>query len=722
MRNRIIALLVLILLFFIPARGFALTVSAGRHRDHGGWGFTHRDGVVLVLSGGGTKGLAHVGVIEVLERENIPIAAIVGTSMGGIVGGLYAAGYTTAEMRQVLQDSDLMEIMSDRTVRRPPYSPGYNKPPSSGTAPFNVFRGDDWRYTGNLGLMRGKDLYAFLSGLTSRVTVIDFNRLPVPFAAVATDLGNGDTVIMRDGNLASALRATMSIPILFEPWEIGGRLLVDGGLKANLPVLVAKEIFPGHPVLAVNLSPEDITMTREQMKGVFEVTAQTLEILMVEQVRYNAAAADMVITPAVSDFGVLASGGYDKIIERGFAAADEKVDELRALWSSGNETFAYQPDDEWLPPVPIVTSIRFDGIPETVAEELEEKYEDWIDRPLDMKKVSETIKELSLREDFLRVDVRTQHITEETVEVVFSIDRPKKYELGLGGFASNLSPSRWMNATLTARDMVADGDVTSLGLRFSDQWGAQLQYFSPLDERDRQFAVTLSAHKEEFSPRGYGDLSLERYAARAVYYKDFGRGLRLGGGYAVDRTTSEGDGTVSGPYLDFTYINLDNPILPSKGMAILSQLWYPLDETLLSRTTFHVYLPVWEKQKAVLKGGLKTGDGRLPAYAAMLGSQMELYSLAQKPLMGDQAWWLHLGASTTLMKTWWGGVHVEAFGRYGEVMNDWSRDASWWELGLNFQFATNVVPGGFFMVYDQGGGVTFGYSLGVPAFRNGPLP
>jgi len=121
-------------------------------------------------------------------------------------------------------------------------------------------------------------------------------------------------------------------------------------------------------------------------------------------------------------------------------------------------------------------------------------------------------------------------------------------------------------------------------------------------------------------------------------------------------------------------------------------------------------------------GGLKTGEGDNPAYAAMLGGQMELDSLARNPMMGDQAWWLHLGTSTTLMKTWWGGLRVEAFGRYGQVLRDWSKKDSWWELGLSFNVLTNSVPGRIFVVYDRGNEITFGYSIGVSMFWNDSLP
>ena len=111
---------------------------AEAQKQHDEWGFPHRDGIVLVLSGGGTKGLAHIGVLEILERENIPIAAIVGTSMGAVIGGIYASGYSAAEMKEIISDLDMMEIISNRSSAEAA-DINYNKPPSSGSAIFNVF-------------------------------------------------------------------------------------------------------------------------------------------------------------------------------------------------------------------------------------------------------------------------------------------------------------------------------------------------------------------------------------------------------------------------------------------------------------------------------------------------------------------------------------------------------------------------------------------------------
>ncbi len=719
---------ILLSLFFItlplPAFSEASVSDALKEsqRHHDAWGFPHREGIVLVLSGGGTKGLAHIGVLEVLERENIPIAAIVGTSMGAIIGGLYASGYSAAEMREIISDLDLMEIISNRSYADV-IDVNYNKPPSSGSAIFNVYMDSGKKTRSNRGMLRAKGLYAFLNEMTARVTVTDFNLLPIPFAATATDLETGEIVVLRDGNLASALRASVSIPGIFEPWEMNGRLLVDGGLRANLPVLEAKKIFPGHPVVAVNLSPGKITKKRENLRSLLEVMAQTIEILMVHQVRVNAAAADLVISPMVKDFGVLQSDGYEDIIARGVAAAEPMTEQLQNITCSPESKFCeYRHIDPPSSARPIVSELRFEGVPDSIAEILHSKYDYWIGEPLDMEKVADAVKVLSTGDDFVSVEGRAQTLTEKTAAVVFSIERPSKYEFGLGGYASNLYPDNWISVNAQMRDIFFEGDVGSAEYRFGSKWGAMLRYFTPKTKHDTQFGIVLSAREEGFDPGNAPSFNLERYTLRAAWYRDLGRRARIGLGYAAERVKYLDDGSLDGPYISFTFNNLDDPVLPTKGFLINSDIWFPNGETTITHTRFHTYLPIMQTWNVILSGGLKTGDVDDPAYAATLGTNEELFSLASSPLIGDQAYWLHLGAAKTITRSWWGGINLEIFGNFGQVMREWENDKSWWEAGVALTAPMTNFSSRLMLIYDQSGEFTLGYSIGIPMWWNGPLP
>jgi NTE family protein len=434
---------------------------------------------------------------------------------------------------------------------------------------------------------------------------------------------------------------------------MNGRLFVDGGLRANLPVLEAKRLFPGHPVVAVNLSPENITKRRDSLRSMVEVMAQTIEILMVHQVRVNAAAADLVISPKVKDFGILQSDGYDQIIARGVEAAEPMVEQLRDISCPPGQPFCeFRHIDPPSSVKPLVTEIRFEGVPESIAKVLHSKYDHWIGGPLDMEKVADAVKALSVGDDFASVEGRAQTLTEETAAVVFSIERPPKYEFGLGGYVSNLYPDSWISLSAQARDIFFEGDVGSAEYRFGSRWGAMLRYFTPKTRHDTQFGVVFSAREEGYVPGNAAPFELERYSGRIAWYKDIGRKARIGLGYAVERIEYDQDGTLDGPYINFTFNNLDDPILPTKGLSVNSDIWFPNGETTVTHTRFHAYLPIWQTWNVVLSGGLKTGDVDDPAYAATLGTNEELFSLAAHPLVGDQAYWIHLGAAKMITRSW----------------------------------------------------------------------
>ena len=526
----------------------------------------------------------------------------------------------------------------------------FNRPPAPNDALFSVTVNSDNQTQGRRAALNAKNLYAFLSELTADVTVTDFDYLRYPFAAVATTLLNGDTVVLRNGNLASALRASMSIPIVFDPWPMDDMLLVDGGLKANLPVLEAKKIFPGHPIVAVNLSPEDITKKDSEMRSMFDVAGQTLDILMIQQIRDNAAAADLVITPDVKKFSTFEAGGYDRII---------------------------------------------------------------------------AVSEMSKYDDVRSVDGYTERITRGTVAVVFRIERPAKYEIGFDGYASNLNANRWFSVSGTARDTFMDGDTAAAEVRLGTTWGGMLRYFTPVSVNRDQWGLTLAARREKYEPfASNGETELERYVAKLAWYKTITDRMRVGVGYAGEMITSyapDDDGE-HGPYLSFTFNNLDDPILPTRGFEVASDVWFPFGREVVSSTRFTSYIPIMKDNKVIFGGGFKTGDGDSLSYAAMLGIHNELYSLGQHPLVGDQAYWLHLGIERVFNRSWWGGVNIEFFGNYGRVMGGMHDEQSRWEAGVAFSVPTNNFNSKLIFVYDQEGGFTVGYSVGLPRFWDGPLP
>lgn len=265
-------------------------------------GTQSRPRIGLVLSGGGARGAAHVGVLKVLEEMHIPIDAIAGTSMGAVVGGLYASGMSAQEIEQLLRSLDWQDSFSDQPPRR---DLGFRRKQDDRNFLVHYALGvsnDGFKLP--KGLIQGQKLSQTLRSATLPVVEIhDFDRLPIPFRAVATDLETGAPVIMGSGDLVSAMRASISAPGVFIPAERDGRLLVDGGLVHNLPVDVARQMNVDMLIVV------DVTFplfAREQLTSPLEITLQASAIMMrsrtLEQ-RAKLTASDIVIDPPLGTFG-----------------------------------------------------------------------------------------------------------------------------------------------------------------------------------------------------------------------------------------------------------------------------------------------------------------------------------------------------------------------------------------------------------------------------------
>jgi len=260
-----------------------------------------RPRVGLVLSGGGARGAAHVGVLKVIDEMRVPIDAIAGTSMGAVVGGLYASGMTGAEIETLIRSLNWQESFKDRPPRE---ELGFRRKQDDRNFLVRYALGvTDEGFVMPRGLVQGQKLEQVLRSSTLPVAEIrDFDRLPIPFRAIATDLETGEEVIMGSGDLVSAMRASISAPGVFAPAQRGGRMLVDGGLVDNLPVETARAM--GVDVLIV----VDVSFplyAREELRSPLEVTNQAFAILIrarTREQRGKLSAADILIDPPLGRF------------------------------------------------------------------------------------------------------------------------------------------------------------------------------------------------------------------------------------------------------------------------------------------------------------------------------------------------------------------------------------------------------------------------------------
>lgn len=279
----------------------------------------------VVLSGGGAKGLAHIGVLKVLEEAGVEISYIGGTSMGAIVGGLYASGYSATELDSIFNALDPDALLRDYTPRGTKnFFEKRNDEIYALTLPFKNFRiGFPTAFS------KGLYNYTTVNRLTDHVRYIrDFDKLPIPFVCIATDIETGQEVVLRKGVLPDAILASGAFPSLYSPVEIDGRLLIDGGVTNNYPV---DEVRAMGADIIIGVDVQDPLKTRDQIKGATGVLIQINNYQMIQKMQAKREATDIYIKPDISGFSVISFGDGSDIIKKGEESARKIIDTLRAL-------------------------------------------------------------------------------------------------------------------------------------------------------------------------------------------------------------------------------------------------------------------------------------------------------------------------------------------------------------------------------------------------------
>ena len=287
-----------------------------------------RPRIGLALSGGGARGLAHIGVLKVIEEAGVPVDVVAGTSMGGIIGALYSIGYTPVEIERIVLSADWSDILSDRLARRE--LPMKNrKKDDRYLLSFPVVQG---RVKLPAGLISGQRIYNLFVRLAWPVLEVnDFKRFPRPFACVATDIVNGTAVVLDHGYLPDALRASMSIPSVFIPVRLGGRVLVDGGIVRNLPAEDARDLGAD---IVIGVDVGEKLLPADKLETLSEIMNQAVDVTRESGHQKEMAMCGILIAPNLNEYRTFDYGKVREIIARGEAAAREHMGELRALADS----------------------------------------------------------------------------------------------------------------------------------------------------------------------------------------------------------------------------------------------------------------------------------------------------------------------------------------------------------------------------------------------------
>lgn len=313
----------------------------------------------LVLSGGGAKGLAHVGVLEVLEDAGIHFDMIGGTSMGSIVGGLYAIGYDADSLRNMTTTIDWETMLRDEVPRT---AAPWTAREEDGRY-FLTFEMKHWKIDLPEGLISGQNITNLLTGLTlPAYHVNDFSTLSTPFVTNATDLETGDEVVLREGHISEAIRASMAIPSVFTPTEVNGRLLTDGGFSNNFP---ASEVKAMGADCMIGVYVGFTSYSRAELRSLTKISEQVAYFNSAPESKRQRDLVDILITPDMDGLSAASFNKPELLIQRGREAAQAALPEILALLDSLGIPYSGTDDRDEQPKAPRrleITRIKYEGL------------------------------------------------------------------------------------------------------------------------------------------------------------------------------------------------------------------------------------------------------------------------------------------------------------------------------------------------------------------------
>ena len=465
-----------------------------------------RERVGLVLSGGAARGLTHIGVLKSLEEQGVMIDAIAGTSMGAVVGGLYAAGYTVAELEQLATELDWQQALSDAPPRED--IPFRRK---QDDRDFLVKQKLSFRDDGSLGLplgvLQGQNLALLLEKLFARAGAVeDFDQLPIPFRAVAADIATGEAVVFSEGHLALAVRASMSIPAVLTPVEIDGRLLVDGGISNNIPVDIARQMGVDRLIVVDIGSPLAPT---ESLQTVFHILNQSVALLTRRNSEAQLAtlqAQDILVQPPLAGFGVTDFARAQDMIDTGYRATQSLQWRLADVAQPLPEQKKIASNTKKMKKAPLITSIKVRNTSKVGDEVIRYYIRQPLNEPLDIEKLQKDMRTLYGLEYFERVEYRLQPQKGGNALIIRATDKRSGTDylrLGL-----NLSDDLRGDSVFNIGASFRMNGINRLGaewlsrVQLGDHQELYTEFYQPLDVGSRYFV----------SPWLHGEVSNIKFA------------------------------------------------------------------------------------------------------------------------------------------------------------------------------------------------------------------
>jgi len=546
-----------------------------------------RPKIGLVLSGGAARGLAHIGVLKALEEQGIKIDAIAGTSMGAVIGGLYASGYKIDELEKLALGIDWKQALSDAPPRED--VPFRRK---QDDRDFLVKQQLSFRDDGSLGLplgvIQGQNLALLLESMLAHASgTRDFDKLPIPFRAVATDIASGEKVVFRRGHLPQVVRASMSIPAVFAPVELDGRLLVDGGMTDNIPLDVVREMGVDIAIVVDIGTP---LRSRKQLATVVDVLNQSITLMTRRNSEEQLATLhrnDILIQPALASYGSTDFGRAQDIIDAGYRATRILDARLAGLRPPPN------PDAEWVAArapeqrTPIISAIKIENDSKVSDAVIRYYIRQPLGEPLDLERLRIDMGTLYGLDYFEQVQYRVARKGQEHTLVINA--RGKRSGTDYLRLGLNLSDDMRGDSAFNIGASYRVNGINSLGgewltrAQIGDQQDLYSEFYQPLDTGSRYFVapyVNLQTQNVEATLDNdpIAEYRLERYGFGLNIGRQIANNgeIRLGIGEAWGNADVKiGDRSLpresfsEGFYaLKYSFDSLDNVYFPHTGENI----------------------------------------------------------------------------------------------------------------------------------------------------------
>lgn len=638
MRNRQTSPSVCYLVFILSLLALTGPLAAGAADAASG-----RSRVGLVLGGGGARGIAHVGVLQMLQELHVPVDCIAGTSMGSIVGGLYAAGMTPEQMTETVQSIDWPQAFTDGPPRAD--LPFRTKQQQRVLLTNNGVGIKDGRVQLPQGLLQGQNLLLLLQELSLPAAKIrDFDQLRVPYRAVATDLATGAPVVLKSGDLAMAMRASMSIPSALAPVELDGKLLVDGGVSNNIPVDVVRELCRPDVIIAVDVGSP--LAPASELNSLLSITGQLTSILTVRNAQQQIKTLgrrDILITPDLGDISSIAFDRSREAVTIGYAAANGKRGELSRLSLSPAAYQAHLAGRPELPQnhQPVIDFIRIKNNTRLSDQVIEKQLNVKPGEPLDPQELNRNLNIIYGMGDFQQV---TYSLVEEDGKTGLVVEATQQHigtnTLNFGFFlGANMKGDSMFNLSVayTMAQLNSLGGQWRTFVQIGGNIKLETDFYQPLDAAQEYFINPYLSYQQYnldlFNDSNEDNASFRVYRANigmelgrnlehwgrlslGLRYGPGKNDLRFGQASIRERNLNEGDFDDGGYSIRWVADTLDNLNFPTSGyygsLVFYDSLTALGASTNFSTLSLNAAIPyTWGKQTLiprVILGGRLSGD------------------------------------------------------------------------------------------------------------------